>query len=137
MKRLRIDQQLTTADEFQKVINLCQNIRKNLHDKQSRTRQLKEEIDAYTERLAAAMKTIQINEDVIQQQQKQIGMKIMFAFRLCDCEYFVYVFFYYYLESKKCKQKIIVIFLCDKIPLGISHIRVVSPLTTATMINGD
>lgn len=53
---------------------MCQNLRKNLCDEQSRATQLKEEINTYAERLMVTTKSLQHNEEIIKKQRKEIGI---------------------------------------------------------------
>lgn len=55
------------------VFNVCQNLRKNLHDEQDRMAQLKKEIDILSERAIDATKYIERNDEIIKKQRCEIG----------------------------------------------------------------
>lgn len=82
---MRADEQVAAADDLQRVLNLCQHLRKYLNNEQSKSTIIKEEMNVLTEQLAEMTKNVQQQEQVINALRREVGMCFLFC-SFFDCE---------------------------------------------------
>lgn len=73
---LQNSKQYLVAEDLQKVILVCQNLRQNVIDEKDKIEQMKAEVIASQARVQHAVKMSKQDQEVIQQLKSEIGMKI-------------------------------------------------------------
>ena len=74
IKTLQGDQQYSLAEEFQKVLLICQNIRCLYKEEQTKNAKMKDEVAEAVGRVAAAFEISQTDQDTIERLKAELGI---------------------------------------------------------------
>lgn len=90
---LQNSKQYLVAEDLQKLILVCQNLRQNVIDEKDKIEQMKAEVIASQARVQHAVKMSKQDQEVIQQLKSEIGMKIdtQFLFDIQLSENLLYI----------------------------------------------
>lgn len=79
IRDLQMSKQYATAEDVQKLLLVCQNLRQNVIDEKDKLEQMKVEVNNAQTRTQQAIKASKQDQEVIQQLKSEIGKKNLFV----------------------------------------------------------
>lgn len=106
IRDLQVTKQYVIAEDVQKLLLVCQNLRQNVIDEKDKLEQMKVEVGNAQARTQQAIKASKTDQEVIQQLKSEIGRRTLFETRVKKGrEIFIFGKFYFNVEFTLLKSR--------------------------------